>query len=72
MSAIYSENAAHRAAILAAEGARQSAVGLATTQSAVRSAEIVYARACLKSALANGIPDASNWTMLLLALGTQT
>ena len=72
MSAIYSENSAHRAAILSAEAARQSAVAVATTQSAIRSAEIVYARACLKSALANGIPDASNWTTLLLSLGVET
>jgi hypothetical protein len=73
MSSIYSESAAHRAAISAAESTRQSAVLAAgSNQSAIRSAEIVYARACLKSALANSIPDASNWTSLLLSLGVQT
>jgi hypothetical protein len=72
MSAIYNENKTHRDAIAAAEGVRQVAVAAATTQSAVRAAEITYARACLKSALANGIPDASNWTMLLLSLGVET
>jgi hypothetical protein len=71
MSAIYNENAAHRAAILAAESTRQSAVSVATTQSAIRTAEIAYARSCLKSALANNC-DASNWTMLLLSLGVET
>jgi hypothetical protein len=72
MSSIYSESAAHRAAILAAESTRQSAVLAAgSNQSAIRTAEISYARSCYKSALANNC-DASNWTMLLLSLGVQT
>jgi hypothetical protein len=71
MSVIYNENKTHRDAVSAAEGVRQVAVAAATTQSAIRAAELAYARSCYKSALANNC-DASNWTMLLLSLGVQT
>jgi hypothetical protein len=72
MSVIYNENKTHRDAIAAAEGVRQVALAAATTQSAVRTADLAYARSCLKSAIQNNIPDASNWTMLLASLGVQT
>jgi hypothetical protein len=71
MSAPFNENKAHYATILAAEGVRQIAVAAATTQSAVRAADLAYARTGLKSAIANGVETAS-WTMLLAALGVQT
>jgi hypothetical protein len=67
MSALYSENKTHRDAVVAAEGARQVAVAAASTQSAVRSAELVYARAGLKSALANSC-DTASWVWLLQSL----
>jgi hypothetical protein len=67
MSSIYSESSAHRAAIAAAEGARQTAVAAASTQSAIRTAELTYARAGLKSAIANSC-DTAPWTTLMLSL----
>jgi hypothetical protein len=44
----------------AAEAVRQSAITPTTAQSAVNTATIVFHRACVKSALANGVsPSAS-------------
>jgi hypothetical protein len=72
MSVIFNENKTHRDAIAAAESTRQSAVLAAgSSQSAIRTAEIAYARSCLKSAVSNNC-DASNWTTLLLSLGVQS
>jgi hypothetical protein len=71
MSAPYSENKTHRDTVNAAEGVRQVAVAAATTQSAIRTAELAFARTGLKSAIANGVETAS-WTMLLLSLGVET
>jgi hypothetical protein len=44
LSVVQSENSAHRAALLAAEQVRQSAVAAAGSQSAIAAAEIAYAR----------------------------
>jgi hypothetical protein len=69
MSAPFNENKAHYATILAAEGVRQTAVAAAgNSQSAVRTAEIAFARSGLKSAIQNGV-DAGPWTQLLASLG---
>jgi hypothetical protein len=73
---IYSESKTHQSNILLAEGVRQVAVATAagsgaTLQANVRAAELVYARAGLKSAIQNSC-ETSSWTMLLLSLGVQT
>jgi hypothetical protein len=72
MSAPFNENKAHYATIVAAEGVRQVAVAAAgSSQSAIRTAELAFARTGLKSAIANGAETAS-WTMLLQSLGVET
>jgi hypothetical protein len=49
MSSIYSESAAHRATIAAAEGAKQVAISAAgNSQSAVNAAVLTYARGLLQ------------------------
>jgi hypothetical protein len=51
---------AHDQAQNATEGVRQTAVAAASSQSAVKTAEITFHRAVVKSALANGVsPSAS-------------
>jgi hypothetical protein len=65
MSSIYSESAAHRAAIAAAEGTKQTAISAAgNNQASINAAVLTYARACYKSALANNC-DTGVWTMLM-------
>jgi hypothetical protein len=65
MSSIYSESAAHRAAIAAAEGVKQTAIVAAgNSQSAVNAAVLTYARTGLKSAIANNC-DTAPWTWLM-------
>jgi hypothetical protein len=55
MSAGYTDtNLTHKNNVTVAEGVRQTAVAAASTQAAVRTAEITYYRACLSSALKNG------------------
>jgi hypothetical protein len=49
----------HDAAVIAAEGQRQTAVASAGSQAAVRSAEIAYYRTFVTSALQNGISPSS-------------
>jgi hypothetical protein len=50
----------HDDAVVKAEGVRQTAVAAASSQSAVKTAEVTYYRAVVKSALANGVsPSAS-------------
>jgi hypothetical protein len=72
MSAPFNENKAHYATVVAAEGVRQVAVAAAgSSMSAIRTAELAFARTGLKSAIANGV-DAGSWTMLLASLGVQT
>jgi hypothetical protein len=72
MSSITSENRIHAAAVLAAEGVRQTAVAAAgNSQSAVRNAEIAFARACLASAKSNnGSNGAYPFIEMLQELGT--
>jgi hypothetical protein len=68
MSAIYNENSAHRAAIAAAEGTKQTAISAAgNNQASVNAATLAYARTCLKSAVANGC-DTAPWTWLMKAV----
>ncbi len=69
MSVIYSENAAHRAAILAAEQARQAACVPGAGQATLRAADITFARAALASCLANGVSPAQ-FVTALRELGT--
>jgi hypothetical protein len=71
MSTVYSEVKAHRDAITAAEGVRQTAVAAAATQKAVIVAELAFARACYASAIANGCSP-YQWTTMLKELGVQT
>jgi hypothetical protein len=54
MSIVYSENATHRAALLAAENTRNASYAAAAgNQASIKAADIVYARAALASAKAN-------------------
>jgi hypothetical protein len=53
MSVIYSENATHRANLLAAETTRQASITPSSTQAQHDTATITYLRACRDSALAN-------------------
>jgi hypothetical protein len=55
MSISLSSNLTHNAAVAAAEGIRQTAVAAASTQAAVRSAEVTFHTTCRTSALANGV-----------------
>jgi hypothetical protein len=71
MSAHNSPNAAFNAAGNAAEGVRQVAVAAATTQSAVRTAEISYYRTVYAAALANNVSP-SNFAQALKSLGWNT
>jgi hypothetical protein len=68
MAATYSENKTHRDNIKAAEGVRQTAVAAASSQSAVKSAELTFARSCFSSAVANNC-STSTWTTMLAELG---
>jgi hypothetical protein len=65
MSSIYSESSAHRAAIAQAEGQKQVSISQAgNNQASINAAVLTYARACLKSAIANGC-DTSPWVYLM-------
>ena len=66
--AVYSENSAHRANVLAAENVKQGAL-VGVNQSQANAAHIAYYRTVLASAKANGI-DVGETTMALQALGT--
>lgn len=70
MSTSKSGNKAYDDSVATAEAARQIAVAGAT-QASVNSAEMTFARAGLKAALANGCSP-SCWTMLLKHLGVQS
>jgi hypothetical protein len=69
MSQCQSPNATHNNTVSVLEGARQASVAAAATQAAVTTAEIVFLRACLASALANGV-STSNYVYGLKQLGT--
>ena len=72
MSVVYSENVTHRTNLLAAEAVRQAAVAAAgSSQSAIHTAELTFARSCLTSALATSC-SAAQWTTMLKELGVQT
>jgi hypothetical protein len=69
MSVVYSENATHRANLLAAEQTRSIAYAAAGgSQSAIKAADIAFARAALSSAKANGC-GMSQWQDMLRELG---
>jgi hypothetical protein len=69
MSVVYSENAAHRAALLAAEQTRQASCPPGSSQATVTAADIVYFRACVASAIANGV-SSQQFSTALRELGT--
>jgi len=63
MAVVYTENATHRAAILAAEVTRQVAqVGATAAQ--LKAADIAFHRACLASAISNSCGTAQFSTAL--------
>ena len=64
MSIPYSNNRTHDGTLYAAELARQNAVAAATTQAALRTADINYHRAALASCLAQGIGPGVNMQAL--------
>jgi len=69
MSVIHSENATHRAAMLAAEVVRQAAVQAAgATTASIKAAEITFYRTCRASALSNGCSP-HQFTEALFELG---
>jgi hypothetical protein len=54
MSVVYSENATHRANLLAAEQTKQAAIAAAAgSASAIRTAEIAFYQSCRSSAISN-------------------
>jgi hypothetical protein len=62
----------HDDLVLRAENTRQSSTAAATTQAAVISADVIFHRAVVKSALANGIsPAASMLALRHLGVGGQ-
>jgi hypothetical protein len=69
MSATRTGNATHDNNMTAAEGVRQVAVVGATTQAAMRAADIAFHRTGLASAKANGIQP-GQFIAALLELGT--
>jgi hypothetical protein len=72
MAVIYSENATHRAALLAAEQTRQAAITAAAgNATAIKNAELAFYRNALSSALANSCGP-SQFTTALKELGVQT
>jgi hypothetical protein len=54
----------HDDLVLRAENTRQSSTAAATTQAAVISADVIFHRAVVKSALANGISPAASMLAL--------
>ena len=69
MSIVYSENATHRAALLAAENTRNASYAAAAgNQASIKAADIAYARAALASAKANNC-GVSQWQDMLRELG---
>lgn len=68
---VQSENKGHNATVAVAEGSRQAAVTAAgNNQAAVIAAEIVFYRAALASAKANGCGTAA-FESALMALGVK-
>ena len=68
MAVVYSENATHRANLLAAESARQVAiVAAAGDRLLVKSADVTYATTALASARANSC-GTSQWETMLREL----
>jgi hypothetical protein len=70
MSITKGENRVHNDACNLSEGTRQSAVAAATgNQATIRTAEIAHYRACVASALANGVQSGA-FVRALQDLGT--
>ena len=66
------ENMTHQANIARSEMIRQVSVAAAgNNQASVRTAELLHARTCLASAIANKC-GVSQWTSMLQELGVQT
>jgi hypothetical protein len=71
MATGYSGKKSHDDAVTAAEGVRQAAVAGAS-MSAVRTAELAFARTCYKSSIANNAgADLAVWSTMLTELGVR-
>jgi hypothetical protein len=69
MSVVYSENATHRTNLQSAEQVRMSAYAAAAgSASAIKNADLAYARSALSSAQANNC-GTSQWTTMIRELG---
>jgi hypothetical protein len=69
MAVVYSDNVQHRQNLIAAENARVAAYAAAAgSQSAIKAADIAYARAALASAKTNNC-GVSQWQDMLRELG---
>jgi hypothetical protein len=62
-------NRTHQANLLASEATRQAAAAAATTQAAMRTADIAHYRTCLASAIANNC-STNTFVNALKELGT--
>ncbi len=69
MSVIYSENATHRANLIAAEQTRQAAAVPGASAATLKAADIAFHRAALASCLANAVSPAQ-FVTALRELGT--
>jgi hypothetical protein len=69
MSTGYSGNAAHDAAVNAAELVRQNSVAAATSQAAVNTATLVFHRAVVASGIKNGCGVEPSMTAIRTLLG---
>jgi hypothetical protein len=69
MSIIQSGNGAHSASIVVAEGTRQVALAGTPTMAQAKAADIIFHRACLASAIANGVSTVQ-FSTALKELGT--
>jgi len=69
MAVVYSENAQHRANLLAAEQTRAIAYAAAgNSQAAIKAADVAFAKSALASAKANGC-GVEQWQTMLKELG---
>jgi hypothetical protein len=67
MSISMSPNLTHNATVAVAEGVRQTAVAAASTQAAVRTAEVTFHSTCRSSAISNGVsPSVHIWALVSL------
>ena len=65
---VFSENGTHNANLAAAESVRQASAPPGSSQATCKSADLVFARAALASATANGCGQ-SQWLAMLRELG---